>query len=158
MAGESDSRTADIGTPVFWLGAVVILAFGALTWWLLSQAGTGDPKWSRLVYVYAGVEAIVFAASGAIFGTTVQRSHVEAAEKREYQARKEAASSAMDAELGRTLDSALRAEVGRAPPAAPPPARTDRIGGPSGDRSEDVTDTISRLIRLADEVRTRQGR
>lgn len=109
------------------------------------------------MYLYAGVEAIVFAATGAIFGTTVQRARVEAAERKESEAHEKAAQAASDAELGRTLESAVRAEAIGKP--GPPPPRSDKIaGGPESAGLENAPDSIARLLRLADELRRRQGR
>lgn len=55
---------------------LVLVAFGVLVIWLLGRTAESDVRWNRSLYVYGSVEAIVFAAAGALFGTTVQRSQV----------------------------------------------------------------------------------
>lgn len=41
-----------------------------------------DPSWDRLVFLFSGFEAIVFAAAGALFGTRIQRGTVQLAQRR----------------------------------------------------------------------------
>ena len=83
-----------------------------------------DDHWDRLVFLFAGFEAIVFAAAGWMFGTTVQRSRVEGAETARQQAvddaetaraeekfaRQEKDAAIRDAERGRALDAAVKAK------------------------------------------------
>lgn len=71
------------------MATVVLLAFGVLVVFMLgktSSSHTPDSDWNRLTYIYGSVEAIVFAAAGAIFGTTVQRSQTVRAEQQADQA------------------------------------------------------------------------
>jgi hypothetical protein len=75
-----------------------------------------DPNWDRLVYMFGGLEAIVFAAAGALFGTTVQRGAVTTARAEAEQARddanqamSEARSSAADAAKGKALAAMIKA-------------------------------------------------
>ena len=67
--------------PPFWFGVAVIAAFTGLSFYLIRAAATtDDPGWTRMLYIYGGLEAIVFAAAGYIFGREVHRERAEAAE------------------------------------------------------------------------------
>src|SRR3954466_8972780 len=67
--------------PAFWFGVGVIVAFAGLSLYLIRAAGnTEEIGWTRMLYIYGGLEAIVFAAAGYIFGREVHRERAEAAE------------------------------------------------------------------------------
>ena len=67
--------------PAFWFGVGVIVAFAGLSLYLIWAAGSVEEiGWTRMLYVYGGLEAIVFAAAGYIFGREVHRERAEAAE------------------------------------------------------------------------------
>ena len=70
-----------------WLVFVVVM---------LSASGLDETQWARMTYVFASVEAIAFAAAGALFGVTVQRERVKSAEEK-------AETNALDAANGRAL-------------------------------------------------------
>lgn len=62
---------------------LALLAFFVLLFYLLSQVQElSDIAWTRAVYLLTGVEAIVFAAMGFVFGREVQRGRAEKAEER----------------------------------------------------------------------------
>lgn len=67
----------DVIAPI--LGVGVLLAFGAFIVFLLKSLDLTDTQWSRAIYLFAGVEAVAFAAAGYFFGTQVQRGKVEEA-------------------------------------------------------------------------------
>ncbi len=75
-----------------------------------------DHQWDRLIYLFGGLEAVVFAAAGALFGTSVQRGSLVDARKDASDARQEARTARADAEAhgaqaekGRALAEAIRA-------------------------------------------------
>jgi hypothetical protein len=55
--------------------AVIVVWLGLLIWLAIS-ANASDIAWSRQLVVLGSVEAVAFAAVGALFGTTVQRQRV----------------------------------------------------------------------------------
>jgi len=61
-----------------------------------------DKYWDRLVFLLAGFEAIVFAAAGALFGTTVQRATVQIAQQDAAVAKADAAAARTKAEEARS--------------------------------------------------------
>jgi hypothetical protein len=77
---------------------------------MLRATDTDDVQWARMTFVFASVEAVAFAAAGAIFGVTVQRERVKSAEEK-------AETNARDAANGRAL--AIAAISDGHPAAAP---------------------------------------
>ena len=47
------------------LGFLVLLAFGGFVAYLLNHLDFTEAKWSRAIYLFAGVEAVAFAAACA---------------------------------------------------------------------------------------------
>jgi hypothetical protein len=74
--------------------AAVLAGYGALLGFL--AVNRGDANWDRLVFLFSGLEAIVFAAAGLVFGTAVQRSEVRAARADAAAARADAVAGAKD--------------------------------------------------------------
>ena len=82
---------AGIVTAIFVAAAIV----------LILNANTVSPEaWSRLVYVFGGIEAIAFTAVGWVFGAEVNRQRADKAEERADQATQE---KDAEAEKGHTL-------------------------------------------------------
>lgn len=100
-------------SPVLWVGIGVLIAFGFITVYLLRHVGDDDPAWTRLVLLYEGVQAIVFAAAGALFGSSIQASRANAAEGRAATAESAAASATDAAAGGKALRGLLEAEKER---------------------------------------------
>jgi uncharacterized membrane protein YsdA (DUF1294 family) len=59
---------------------VVIVAFIAFVWYMLTQRSVAETTWSRLAWLFSSVEAIAFGAAGALFGSSIQRQRAEKAE------------------------------------------------------------------------------
>src|SRR5262245_3036664 len=76
-----------VGAILVWVAFLIVMVFAA--------DGT-DLRWTRLSYVFGSVEAIAFAAAGALFGVTVQREQVKKAEEK-------AEANQVDANNGLTL-------------------------------------------------------
>ncbi|KKL57828.1 hypothetical protein LCGC14_2231500, partial [marine sediment metagenome] len=64
----------------------VMIAYGFFIYFLIGKVGAEDPDWSRLIYLFSGVEAIVFAAAGFLFGREVNRKRAENAEEEKKRA------------------------------------------------------------------------
>lgn len=140
------ARNAALGLLVVFVLAIVIMV-----------ALRADQHWDRLVFLFGGLEAIVFAAAGALFGTTVQRGAVKAARAEADQARDEtnqaredASSMAEAATKGKALGAAVKGagSVGSA-------TKDERLGA-RADESLDFPaagdPTLRVLVRLADEL------
>ncbi|HEX6518837.1 MAG TPA: hypothetical protein VF070_02325 [Streptosporangiaceae bacterium] len=101
----SEKRTGISGIPMIVAVAAILVWVGFIIAMALST-NASDNQWTRLVYVFGSVEAIAFAAAGALFGVTVQRDRVEKAEKVAEQ-------NAQDAASGRALAAVNLADEGQ---------------------------------------------
>jgi hypothetical protein len=75
QAQESAGTLKDAVAPL--LGVLILAAFAAFIVFMLSNLDLTDTEWARATYLFAGVEAVAFAAAGYFFGTQVQRGKVE---------------------------------------------------------------------------------
>ena len=81
-----------------------LVALGVFTAYMISQADLGNEvTWTRLAWLFTSVEAIAFAAAGALFGAQIHRERAEKAES-------EARLYAGDAVRGRALAAAIKAD------------------------------------------------
>jgi hypothetical protein len=119
----------------------IIVATGAICFYIaalcLLFAYRADPHWDRMLFLLSGYESIVFAAAGALFGTSIQRTSVHSAHREAREARGEARSErsradelAGQAARGRTLASAIKAA--ELVPAAQPPVAHGTIRPDAG--------------------------
>jgi hypothetical protein len=69
---------------------VVLYIFWSLVKQMMGQTKAPELEWSRSAYLYAGVEAIAYAAAGFLFGREVHRQRAEQAEERAEVAQKQA--------------------------------------------------------------------
>jgi hypothetical protein len=139
--------------PVAIVGLAVLVGFGALTVFMTSQVNNSEPTWARLVYVFGSVEAVAFAAAGALFGAQVQRGQTQRAERRAEEAQQKADRHADAAARGRALAKTIRVEwaLSRLGPPITPPEQRFRFAPRQGG-SEVADPAIARLGALADEL------
>jgi hypothetical protein len=98
-----------------------------------------DQYWDRLVFLLAGVEALVFAAAGALFGTSVQRTQAVEARQQAAQERQAAAKEReradqfeREARSGQALADVIRAKAGLPPAGSDGSDGSDQAGGGEG--------------------------
>ncbi|MFT7022422.1 MAG: hypothetical protein ACJA07_001506 [Rhodococcus sp. (in: high G+C Gram-positive bacteria)] len=101
--GDPGAQAADVAGkgywPLFGVAIALVVVFLALSVWLFTAAndeGTTEIVWSRYAYIVGGLEAIVFAAVGWLFGREVNRGTAEVAKKQA-----DAATQAADAAKGK---------------------------------------------------------
>lgn len=70
---------------LWYFGTVIKRMFG-----LTDPAAIGEVQWGRNAYLYAGVEALAYAAAGFLFGREVNRRRAEKAEENADRAQREA--------------------------------------------------------------------
>jgi hypothetical protein len=81
-----------------------LVGFAVFVVVLVVQASTTDEiYWSRVAWVFASVEAIAFAAAGALFGSSIQKDRADRAEA-------DARDNAQSAANGRALAEVIKAE------------------------------------------------
>jgi hypothetical protein len=153
-AHQAADQPADSGGPAdrvrglaaVAVAVVLLLGFAALLLYLVGEASSAtDATWSRYVYLFGALEALVFTAVGWLFGREVNRQAVQHAEKRAAQAdskAEDAVGRAAEQEAnGRALRTAVEARAGELSTSIV----EDRGIGGGGARD----DRISELVTLA---------
>lgn len=115
-SGPTEANARPLAGAGIWAALAVLIAFGILVIWMLSTARyTNEMVWQRQIYIYGSVEALVFAAAGALFGVQVKREQVAKAEQRATTSEAEASEAkrseriaASDAERGRAQAATIR--------------------------------------------------
>jgi hypothetical protein len=118
---------------------VAYLVFIALQWKSTIQDATA---WSRHEELLNGIQALAFAAAGALFGTTVQRQVTNKAEDRANIAEAKATQNAKDAEKGRALQRAIEVRA-----AAREPRERDAVRGGQAQRIDNALSELAELAR-----------
>lgn len=144
MTNEKD-RAAPGGIVL--IAALVLLGVWLLLHgWLAFRTNASEVEWARLFSLIGSIESIVFAAAGALFGTTIQRQRVEEAhrradraEEREQELTSKSETNAQLAANGRALASAVKAVGQHA-------AKSERTAG------REVTDATDDLVVLAQKL------
>ncbi|WP_042409886.1 hypothetical protein [Streptacidiphilus carbonis] len=113
MPGGGDTnvradRPTALGGPALVVAIAAIAVWLGLLFWLAVDAGATEVAWSRLLIVLGSVEAVAFAAIGALFGTTVQRQRVEDLKSRSDAAESRAEAHEQEALNGQKLAAAVR--------------------------------------------------
>lgn len=114
-AGGTPANPADTDGRAYWplfgIAAVLVAVFLVLSVWLFTAAdneGTTEIVWSRYAYIVGGIEAIVFAAVGWLFGREVNRGTAAVAKDHAEAAQEDAAAAKKDAEAGTELAGVVR--------------------------------------------------
>nr|WP_296774153.1 hypothetical protein [Rhodococcus sp. (in: high G+C Gram-positive bacteria)] len=97
--------------PLFGIAAALVAVFLVLSVWLFTAAnndGTTEIVWSRYAYIVGGIEAIVFAAVGWLFGREVNRGTAAVAKEHAEAAQEDAEAAKKDAEAGNQLAGVVR--------------------------------------------------
>ncbi|MCX4689732.1 hypothetical protein OG401_36515 [Kitasatospora purpeofusca] len=103
--GPASSSSPPIHWSIYVLICAVLVGYAAMMTFLALKRG--DANWDRLVFLFSGLEAIVFAAAGLAFGGSVQRGALNAAREDAATARAEAGRQAEAAEAGRDNSDVL---------------------------------------------------
>lgn len=114
---------------------VVYIVFLALQW---NNVKAAELEWSRRSDLFGGLEALAFAAAGALLGTTVQRQVTRKAEDQASDAKKQADEqkaradrNQKAAEKGQALHNLAEVKAGQSNDGAPPVRSPDAptVGG-----------------------------
>ena len=119
--GEPQTRAAQPGARMLGptekaLAVILIVAFLAFVVTLVVLRR--DTAWDRLMYLFTGLEALVFAAAGALFGTVVQRTQTNQAREQASRERVRADANEQAARRGRAMAALVRAKRQRTAPDA----------------------------------------
>src|SRR5579871_1831783 len=97
--------------PALWTGIVVVAFWLVMIVFLTRHVGDVEVQWSRLVFLLSSIEAVAFAAAGALFGTQIQRQRVTDAKERADKAEKEATTNKDAAVKGKALAAVVKSEA-----------------------------------------------
>jgi hypothetical protein len=156
---EPEEPRAALGPVPTVVAVVLILIFIGLLFLLISMRD--DEHWDRLVYLFTGYEAIVFAGAGALFGTTVQRANITAARRDAAAAKGEAKAernraeaAALDATAGRMLSEVVKVKASTRPARTAPRqgARPDEATDPLHETEAAVDPDLAELAELAERM------
>ncbi|MDH6108447.1 hypothetical protein P3T36_003909 [Kitasatospora sp. MAP12-15] len=114
----------------------------------------GDKNWDRLIYLLSGLEAVVFAGAGALFGTTVQRAQVVDAKQEAVAALERADASEGDALAGRVLHRGVMERAQERAAARQPFSAGIRAGRPTASAMAGTRTAETDLADLARLART----
>jgi hypothetical protein len=118
-ADEKNGGAAKLSTVATVVAVVVLVGYLVVVYALWQRIpGTPETEWLRMTDLRGGLEALAFAAAGALFGTTVQRQATKQAEKNADQERARADEKTMQAEGGIRLAGAIRGARAAAPSGA----------------------------------------
>lgn len=125
------------------IGGVLIVAYLIGLFLQFKSLDADDLEWARRTELLGGLEALAFAAAGAILGTTVQRQATEKAEDRADKAEAVADNNAAAAAKGRALGAAVAAKRDAVPQTAA--AVTDQAAFQAGLEKE-----LDELVKIAE--------
>jgi uncharacterized membrane protein YsdA (DUF1294 family) len=131
--------TAPLSGPALITAFVVLVAFTAFVWYMITQQSVAETTWSRLAWLFSSVEAIAFGAAGALFGSSIQRQRAEKAEAA-------AERNADTAAKGQALAASIKADD---PGTAAGRSGLERLGatGQAGKAAEDLAARHAAIAR-----------
>jgi len=90
---ETNQKKSAVGDPSdsqkFVLAIIILIVYLIFIGFMLFKSKIEEPSWSRMLYLFSGIEAIVFAALGYVFGKDIHRIRAEKAEENVEEAKKE---------------------------------------------------------------------
>lgn len=157
-ASLSAPPSKNLGGPVLWIGVAILIGFALFLIFMVHETAQSDPRWSRLVYLFSTVEALVWVVVGAIFGVKSQEASVSAARRQATEAEGRATDVADAAELGHVLDVALMSSVPRSArrEGSDEGLSEDLIAGEPVSEATDDSETVRHLLALRQELMRRQ--
>jgi hypothetical protein len=144
---DKSSSPAKLTGAALWTAIAAVLVWVGFSAFLIIRAGTSDTEWSRIAWVFGSIQAIAFAAAGALFGTTVQQRNVNNAQRQAESAKKDANQQREDAAKGRALATAIQAEAAIQP--ADGPEGQQRMGVSSASGAESTGQLRQRHAQLS---------
>jgi hypothetical protein len=105
MASTTQIRPSQtLRGPALWAALLALVLWATFVVVMILRANSAsEVLWTRLAFLFASVEAVAFAAGGAMWGASIQRERAEKAEQA-------AAANQQEATNGRALATAIIAE------------------------------------------------
>lgn len=96
------SKTDLLGSQKFKLALLIFIVYISFIAYLLYNTGLKDDLiWTRMLFLFTGIEAITFAALGYVFGKDINRKRAENAEKNADDAKKKEEKANKEAEAAK---------------------------------------------------------
>lgn len=120
---KSANTTSDGGSSAspkltgaaLWTAIFAVAVWIGFSIFLIVRAGTSETEWTRIAWVFGSIQAVAFAAAGALFGTAVQQQNVTTAQQQAESAKKDADQQREAATKGRALAMTIQAEAAAQP-------------------------------------------
>ncbi len=141
LSNTASQATVRLSGAALVTAFVVLAAFIAFVWYMITQRSVAETTWSRLAWLFSSVEAIAFGAAGALFGSSIQRQRAEKAEA-------SAERNADTAAKGRALAASIKADD----PGTPAGRSSLERLGPTGQASKAAEDLAARHAAIAREL------
>jgi hypothetical protein len=109
------SASPKLAGEALWVAIFAMAIWIGFSIFLIAKADTNETEWTRIAWVFGSIQAVAFAAAGALFGTAVQEHNVNNAQEQATSAKKEADQHRDAAAKGRALAAALQAEAATQP-------------------------------------------
>jgi hypothetical protein len=93
-SGGGTSASPKLTGAALWTAIFAVVVWVGFSIFLIARAGTSETEWTRIAWVFGSIQAIAFAAAGALFGTAVQQQNVSAARQQAESAKRMRTSSA----------------------------------------------------------------
>jgi hypothetical protein len=142
---EGGTKTAALSGPALYVAMFAVLVWLAFTVFMFANTDSDETTWARQAWIFGSVEAVAFAAAGALFGTAVQRERAEKAEERAKDAEKVAEENRETASKGLAYATNIQAEASLAAAGGDTPGGV-AMGGPGG---EEVDSTLRRHAEVS---------
>jgi hypothetical protein len=110
-SGEGSSTSPKLTGAALWVAIFAIAVWLGFSIFLIIEAGTNEIEWARITWVFGSIQAIAFAAAGALFGTAVQQQNLDKAQQQATSAKNDADQQREAAVNGRVLAAAIQAEA-----------------------------------------------
>ena len=117
-SGGGSSASPKLTGAALWVAIFAIAVWIGFSIFLITKAGTNETEWTRIAWVFGSIQAIAFAAAGALFGTAVQQQNINNAQQQATSATKDADQQREAAAKGRALAATMQAEAVVEPTAA----------------------------------------
>jgi hypothetical protein len=110
-SGDGSTASPNLTGAALWMAIFAITVWIAFSIFLIIKASTNEIEWTRIAWVFGSIQAIAFAAAGALFGTAVQQQNVDNAQQQAASAKNDADQQREAAVKGRVLAAAIQAET-----------------------------------------------
>ena len=135
--GDGSSVPPKLTGAALWVAIFALLAWIGFSIFLIAKAGTNETEWTRIAWVFGSIQAIAFAAAGALFGTAVQQQNVSNAQQQATSAKKDADQQREAATKGNALAATLQAQAVALPTGGADGLQRAGVGGAARSESAD---------------------